>query len=74
MSERIPQEPVTPFQDPALIERAGGDRNLLNRLAGLAMARQQLAENPDDPGARRYVDDMQTALDDYEQGSYNRIK
>jgi hypothetical protein len=65
-------EPRTPFEDPELIARAGGNQELLYRLVGLKTAKEMLEQNPTDPGLQRTVNDMEEALEAYEQGRHKQ--
>lgn len=43
---------LSPYEDPVLLERAGNNRQLLDRLVGLKIAEHVLREDPDNPTAQ----------------------
>jgi hypothetical protein len=58
----------SPYNNPDLIERAGGDKMLLDRLVGLDITRQLLEENPADLGIFAAYQTMLEVVEKYEQG------
>lgn len=51
------------YQDEGLIERAGGNRELLDRLVGLSIAEAMLEESPEDPSLKRTYDIMKSEVE-----------
>jgi hypothetical protein len=66
MSE-TPQDPAfpNPYEDPELLEQAGGDKKLLDWLVGLKNTQELLAERPDDPVLQASFEAMQKTIDEY---------
>lgn len=59
---------ITPYEDPAILKRAGNNRQLLDRLVGLRIAEHVLHENPDDLSAQATYRVMKSEVERLEQG------
>lgn len=56
------QSEVSPYADGELIAQAAGDPRYLDRLVGLRIAKDMLAEAPYDPGLQKNLTRMEEAL------------
>ncbi len=65
--EQSQPEPVSPYQDPALIEAAGGDSGLLERLAALEIAKRNALQNPNEPALQRLPEVMAAEVETYKR-------
>lgn len=60
-------EPVSPYEDPELLARAGGDDDYLRRLVGQYQAKRKLDDEPDNPVYQMMHEQMSAEVEDYEQ-------
>lgn len=66
MVEQTPQHEPTYYEDPDLLERAGGDRELLSRLVALKQAEDMFADDPNNTSFNRLLETMRTEVERYE--------
>ena len=64
--EGVETQPVSPYDDPELLEKAAGNKRYLDRLVGVKITERMLAESPEDLGLQATSLMMQQALKDFE--------
>lgn len=70
--EHEPLQPHTPYEDPELIEQAGGDRLLLDRLVAVRITGEMVAADPANESLQRAFETMQEELRNYQEKSQSR--